>query len=125
MQSHFVTEKLGEPAVYLGHPLTLALLIINKYKDFASASNMGSQFPVALEDCDIPGAGGEVYAALDLLRSIQNGTPVEKAVDDCMAHWKLYNAGGHLDRVQPADIQAKVLRPKFMAAIAVWVNSTE
>lgn len=76
----FDREHLGEFAVYPGHPVTTAYLITKRFENFEAAQKQPDvkpgeySCPAALSDCDIPGAGGCVYSALDLLRHLHNGT---------------------------------------------------
>lgn len=44
---------LGERAIYPGHPLTIAYIIVSKYDSLEQAREKGSRFPRALEDTDI------------------------------------------------------------------------
>lgn len=60
-------------AIYPGHPITIAYVITQRYKSFVEATTIGSTFPAALEDDKVPGGGGRVYCALDLLRKRQEG----------------------------------------------------
>lgn len=73
-------EVLGELAVYPGHAVTLALLITHAFPSLEAAEAKGRVFPAALESNDIPGAGGNVYAALALLRNLRDGMLWEVAV---------------------------------------------
>lgn len=63
-------ELLGEWAVYPGHPITIAYCIVRNYPSLAEALAVpeGRIYASALGDNDIPGAGGNVRAALDVLR---------------------------------------------------------
>lgn len=70
-------------AVYPGHPLTLAVIILAKYEGniesaFAPLRDKEGNFqcPNALADNDIPGAGDTVYQALDLIRDVYKGQSV-------------------------------------------------
>ncbi len=70
-------EAFGNPefAVYPGHPVTIAWVIVQAFPTFDSAfKNTEFDFPAALGSPDIPGAGGCVYGALDFLSSLRKGT---------------------------------------------------
>lgn len=71
-------DLLTEPAVYPGHPVTIAYIIFQKYSSLEDAFATGYQFPRALEDNDIPGAGGRVHAALRFLRGYQGGQELKE-----------------------------------------------
>jgi hypothetical protein len=72
----------GEFAVYPGHPLVIAYLIVCKYGSYEEAAGIpdGSPYPGALGDVDIPGAGGNVSNALHVLMLIKkNGNTIDDA----------------------------------------------
>lgn len=69
--SAFPLSILGFWPTYPGHPCTLALLVLRKYPDIGTASTPGRR---ALEDGDIPGAGGAVHQALWLIGCVRKGT---------------------------------------------------
>ena len=83
--SEFAASILGAWPVYPGHPCSLALCILRKYPRIADAyvvqtqPDGGPTHPVALGDGDIPGGGGCVYQALDLIQRVRDGlmTPVQ------------------------------------------------
>lgn len=65
-------EVLGSPAVYPGHPLTIAFMITHVFDSLDEAKKEAP-------GCgDIPGAGGNVYFALSLLDYLKNGTISDK-----------------------------------------------
>ena len=70
----------GETIVYPGHPITLAYLITFEYASLEAATLKGAAYPLALENSRIPGAGGNVYNAIDLLRRVRQGVPIEDAL---------------------------------------------
>lgn len=64
--------------VYPGHPLVIAVAIMEHYDSLEAANKRyrspdGWSCPEALSDGRIPGAGGCVYSALDLLNHIRIG----------------------------------------------------
>ena len=77
-------------AVFPGHPLVIAVAILRKYSDVSKAfvKEEGHNYANALEDIDIPGAGGCVNSALDAIRYVQNGLMgINKAVEWCRDTW--------------------------------------
>lgn len=80
----------GAPAIYPGHPLTLAWFIVNVYPSLAAATQKSarSEYSEALTNASIPGAGGNVHAALDFLRRvIAEQTSIEDAIDLANTVW--------------------------------------
>jgi hypothetical protein len=69
-------EILGrEHSVYPGHPVTVAYIITQLYVSFEDATEVqeGHQYSNALGDNDVPGAGGNVSAALSFLHYLKTG----------------------------------------------------
>lgn len=103
--------------IYPGHPLTIATAILTKY-----GANLDSAFettvhryPNALTDDDIPGAGGEVYLALDLLDSIRKGRlTVSEAIEDADKTWTYQRTEcGYADKLEPGRQEAAALAEDF------------
>jgi len=119
--------------VYPGHPLTIATFILAKYGtsgvDLAVAfaknvSEDGYPCPNALADVDIPGAGGCVYSALDLLQNIRTGVcTAEGAVDKAAQMWREQRTLDHNDKLDAGVAEAKVIEGDFLLLarkIEVW-----
>ena len=79
----------GTFAVYPGHPITLAYLISLEYASFKAASAKTAVNPAhALGNSNIPGAGGNVHAALNLLYRVkQQGWSLDKAFEYADKYW--------------------------------------
>lgn len=116
---------LGGPAVYPGHPLTLGLLIMEAYPDLAAAkarpdAKPGASYPPAPAALasSLPGAGGCMYSALDLLARIQDGrlTP-EEAVEFARTDWRGLN---HPGAVEPGQEQADRVADRFIEQARAW-----
>lgn len=75
--------------VYPGHPLVIAYLIVERYASLREALRGSTGgYPAALVSARIPGAGGNVHAALDFLeRVIDSRLPFEDAVKHANAWW--------------------------------------
>lgn len=81
---------MREQTIFPGHPLVIATIIMKHYPnlDEAFAKKEDHSFPNALEDQNIPGAGGNVYSALDALRYVRDGLMgIDKAVEFCNEVW--------------------------------------
>lgn len=123
--SEFAASVLGAWPVYPGHPCALALCILRKYPRVADAYvvplQVGrySRSPVALEDSDIPGAGGCVYQALDLIQYVRNGlmTP-EQAIASGVATWESDRLGGdHLHRYEEGVAECERIAPLLLVEL--------
>lgn len=111
----------GSWPVYPGHPITVAWYIVNKYGSFEEANkNTKHGWPRALGDNDIPGAGGEVYMALDFLNKLVDGATWEDVVAWADHHWRDYKAGGHGRKVAPGQTQANYVKPLLKAKSSWW-----
>lgn len=117
---------------YPGHPISLAYFITQVYGDDIEEAYAETErgYPKALEDSRIPGAGGRVHAALELLHYLLNGEVDQEEVfsraediwhseskifsegRDCRrAYWDAGRPGGRLSGPrtyvgQDADISA-------------------
>ena len=114
---------LGGTLVYPGHPVPLAYLIMRAYPDLdtALARDGDSPWPAALCNQSIPGGGGEVRAALELLKAIRNGCPPAAAVAAAAARWHAGAAGGHRRALAPGQAQADHIQERFHALLAQWL----
>lgn len=77
-------------AVYPGHPITIAYIITETYPDFGSAFlPVGeARYEAAVADIRIPGAGGNVYAGLELLHHLRNGAFNKVAKERKISKWR-------------------------------------
>lgn len=106
-------------AIYPGHPTTIALFIVNRFPSFAAATERGHEYAAALESNDIPGAGGNVAAALDFLAAMIKGTmPPTAAVAYADEAWRqsCYKA----ESLNPGQAQADALMPELMEKLKTW-----
>lgn len=87
MISDDLLEELYVTSIYPGHPVTLALAIIGEYDTYEAAFEKEPNTPAALGNSRIRGAGGNVYAALDLLASLRRGVPFKDAVAEADRYW--------------------------------------
>jgi hypothetical protein len=113
-------DILGEASVYPGHMLTLAILIMKNFDSLDAAEARGTQFPAALESQEIPGAGGSVYAALDLLGRIRSGMTPDEAVEYARDHWQNARKSDHARHAQEGQEQADRFAPMFIELAEEW-----
>lgn len=120
--SLFAFDTLGFHPAYPGHPCTLALLILRKYphNESAHVPLPGHSCPAALSDVDIPGAGGAVYKALDLIRHVRKGTLTpDAAIQWGIDGWREDRLGGdHRDRYPEGVAEEAKVVPLLREALA-------
>lgn len=121
------SARLAEPAIYPGHPVTIALLIVEAYPSLADAERKCERtgYPAALGSADIPGAGGNVRAALRLLQSVRAGALLAEAVEHARDYWSRCDgqATGDarlVERWRSGQEQADRVEPVLRAKLAVW-----
>lgn len=101
--------------VYPGHPLTIACYIMENYSSLSEARSKGIQHPKALEDSRIPGAGGNVYAALEILAQ-----PVEESVGRANQIWQQYCGEAYADRYDEGMAEAASLASRYRELREKW-----
>ena len=116
--SLFALSTLGLHPTYPGHPCTLALLILRKYPDIGGASTPGRR---ALEDCDIPGAGGAVHQALWIIGCVRKGTLTpDAAIRWGIDGWREGRLGGdHRDCYEDGAAEEVKVVPLLREALAM------
>jgi len=105
--------------VYPGHPVTIATFILLKYKDnFQDAvTPVGDYgFLRALTDQDIPGGGGCVHQALDLLRMVKDGRlSPEEALEHGKGMWvRRCEGGDHPEKLDAGNREAEAISEDFL-----------
>lgn len=117
-------NELGEAAVYPGHPVVVAYLIMKKFDTFedASGKSPNCEYKNALVDNEIPG-GGEVHMALDLVKHITEGEDINDLFDEFSERWERGMAGGHTERVKPGQEQAERIKGKFIQFAGEWLEN--
>jgi hypothetical protein len=110
--------------VYPGHPTSLALLIMMAFDSFPEASmrHPEHQFPMALGNQSIPGAGGNVYHALELLaHGRKHG--VEFALEWGDTCWRRCVGPDNFgDRYELGQAQADSIKERFRSIAADWLQ---
>ena len=124
-------DILDEPAVYPGHPITLACLIANLYPSLDAAEVVPTdqarvhRYPAALEDHRIPGAGGNVWDALELLRRLRSGHSVETVIAWADETWAYCDGQATTERLRgrwdQGQRQADHLKGN-MPGLAAWTR---
>lgn len=118
-----IQRHTGEWPVYPGHPLVLALAIMEVFDGFDEANApTGHGWCAALGDSRIPGAGCHVGAAIRTLKLGAEGKDVEAMVCFATDYWESGQAGGHHKNVAAGRDQALKAIPRFRELAAVWFN---
>lgn len=126
-------EVLGEFAVYPGHPVTLAYIITQVFDTYEEASGRscscgsglhlcGKGWPNALGDSAVPGAGGNVYGALDLLARLHKGMSWDDAIKHAVDYWDRCDSQktAYPKRHQEGQEQAEKFLQKLKDQSAWW-----
>jgi hypothetical protein len=116
-------DILGEFAVYPGHPATLALCITEHFSSWDEAFKATVHgFPEALGRNEIPGAGGNVYAALDMLVMLRSGSSFSEAMAWADNYWARCdaNAATRAERWTKGQEQADRFKDRLAAQSAWW-----
>jgi hypothetical protein len=128
---------LGEFAVYPGHPVTLALVIVRTHDSYAQAASMSEGFawPHAVGCSAVPGAGGNVHSAMDLLARWKNGIALEDTFARADLLWEgcdgQKQGGGSfakddagrekfINRWREGQDQADRFKPALIEALKTW-----
>lgn len=113
-----------EGTVYPGHPVSIAYLVMRSFPDFATAATRteGRTFPAALGSGSIPGAGSNVYAALDTLsHALKYGIDAGLAYGD--DYWSGCASGcNYGERHAPGQQQADSIKAPFRELFATWAR---
>lgn len=118
MDASLSMSVLGEPVVYPGHPVALAVLIMAKYPSLEAAETKTGSHCAALSDQDIPGAGGNVWMALDLLRMCRQ-VPVSEALELIERRW---NNQTEADRPEVVGLQGHRCLAAFVKNAPEWLK---
>ncbi len=112
-------------AVYPGHAVTLAYAIMQAYPSLEAAltRRANESFPEALGNNDIPGAGGCVYSALEILR-LAYSVGLDAAFERGDEIWLSETQTAYTDRRLPGQIQADGLKEAFRTIFASWQEKT-
>ncbi|UST56122.1 hypothetical protein NF681_21195 (plasmid) [Comamonadaceae bacterium OTU4NAUVB1] len=110
-----------EGAHHPGHPVVIAVLIMTKYPSLSAAREReeGADCAVVLADGDIPGAGEQVGAALDILATLPREGP-DAAFARATRQWHTRTARRFRDRQLPGQTQAERFKARFFELAARW-----
>lgn len=122
MQGNLIIKDLtGEWPVYPGHPLVLAVAIMELFPSFDEANKPTERgWCEALADSSIPGAGDHVGAAMRVLQMGSDGRSEDDMIQYARDYWDRGNAGGHHKYVEPGQAQSKAAEPRFRELVKAW-----
>ena len=105
--------------VYPGHCVAIAFLIMQTYPSLETAMLKKGEYPDALTNEDIPGAGGCVHSALDVLkRAFSVGIDEAFAFGDAL--WVGETSSSYRDRQQAGQKQADDIKQQFRERFQTW-----
>lgn len=123
MNGHLKLRHLGESFIYPGHPVVLALCVVWAHKTYEEAfAPTEYAWPFALGNSDVPGAGGCVYSAMDLLKRLRDGVAFEEAVAFATQQWATCdnNETRYPEKWKQGQEQADRLLPLLQEQAAWW-----
>lgn len=109
--------------VYPGHPVVVALCVVSRFDSYEKAIEpMSKGTPRALGDLHIPGSGGCVYLALELLKRLRNGSSWEDSIQWADEAWARVDDQRSRDkgRWKKGQDQADGLKPRLLKFKAWW-----
>lgn len=108
-------------AVYPGHPIKIAHIITEVFDSFEAATKKGTCYSAAMESNDVPGAGGNVASALEILGYLVKQTaPVDKAIQRGDDIWKAECSTAYRDRYEEGQKQADEVKPMLIEKLKTW-----
>lgn len=117
--------KYRDQYVYPGHPMVIAVIIMDVYARFHDANTPTEHnWCHALGNSKIPGAGGNVAATMDLLRFVENkALDVDGAVQWAKDYWKRCvgpGTGNHERQFKSGVDGAAAIEATFRTRLSEW-----
>lgn len=122
-RNEMVEYVLGPKAqlVYPGHPLVIAVFIMKAFPDLQTALEDGK----ALRSQLVPGAGGNVHEAIDLLKSMDCSLRTrEGVIAAARDYWAQSDDMQNRDpeRRLAGQAQAEQIEPEFLQLALTWIG---
>lgn len=111
-------------AVYPGHPITLAVTVMQAYASLESALERSASdgFKAALTNSAVAGARGPLNAALGMLHTLQEGVlSVEEVFQWADNYWYEETNHGYERQYAEGLNQAHTLQPLFRQLLTRWI----
>ena len=110
----------GEKFVYPGHPITIAYICTQVYSKLGDAIAPTTDNPHhALGNNDIPGAGGNVYAAISLIQGYLEGQNLDYLFDRADESWARCDNQSRYDPANWKAGQDQANSLKFLLRLAL------
>jgi hypothetical protein len=110
--------------VYPGHPVVIALEVMDAFADYDAAYERTPQgWPAALSHSEVSGSGGAVYQGLEILRLVREGesTP-EQAYDFGQEIWARSRENDFRENLESGIAEAEIIREAFLERVRDWGN---
>ena len=113
----------GEDYVYPGHPLVIGLYIMEAFPDIEDAMSEdgpNAMFKKALQSSTVPGAGGAVSSALNVLQLMKdNILSVEKGIELTRKSWASQSFPAN---VEDGQLQADRFESIYVEKAKQWLG---
>lgn len=117
---------LGEHAVYPGHALVVAYVIMHVFPDVDSAlEDTKHGWSAAVGNGTVPGAGDGAYAGAAVIEMLRQGHTPEEAAEWAQEEWRRRvgpGSGNHERMFQPGVEQAERFIDKFVSKARTWCS---
>lgn len=117
MENQFESVIRG---VYPGHPLTISAFIVHYFSSLEEANekDKNHNFPKALGSQSIPGAGGCVYQALEMLELLRSGKiKLDDYFEECKKAWNERTSYEYMNVQKSGNDEAEKFWPIFKKEI--------
>lgn len=117
-----INEKIEHYSA-IGHPAVVSVFLMREFKSLDEAMEIpeGYLYTRALSSFKIPGAGSEVWSAIDLLKDakLHNWT-AEHTFDVACASWT--KECGNKEKIENGRNQAVAMRDEFIKKFTSWIQ---
>ena len=112
-------------STYPGHPIRVAIQIMESFPDHQSASAKGERgWENALSCSAVRGSGGAVLQGLSVTEMLHAGTSPDEAYDHGCRMWRRSRqAGDFLQNLEAGETEAAALRERFISTALSWQAS--
>ena len=109
---------------YPGHPLVIAVRIMENFPSLEAATERGHHFSAAQESPMIRGGGASVAAALEILKLMareEDGLSQEKAIEVANQNWDLNRSGIGEEKYAAGVREAEAAKEDFLSMTSWWL----
>lgn len=114
-------------STYPGHPVRVAIEIMENFPDHRSASARGERgWENALSCSAVRGSGGAVLQGLAVTEMLSDGTPPAVAYEHACGLWRRSReSGDFLHNLEAGEAEASALRERFISTAAGWQSDAD